>query len=157
MSPTSQEIAIYGTFVSTITAAENRRLQASSIYGALITAGYTLIGIVDDVGIIYILFPIIFISLIWWQTIKYFRKLAKAKFSVIGTMEKDWSIKPFTDEHEETKIIEQKQMCNFNLTHLEMMTPILIFFFSSSFLLYNVIYLCIPNTIDAFLIFLHIK
>lgn len=80
MSATNQEIAIYETFVLTITAAEKRRQQASSLYVFLISTGYTLIGTIEDMRTTYILIPIILISLIWWQTIIYFRNLAKAKF-----------------------------------------------------------------------------
>ena len=136
VSPTNQEIAIYNTFVSTITAAENRRQQASSIYVALISTGYTLIGTVDDVGTIYILIPIIFISLIWWRTIVYFRNLAKAKFSVIETMEINWKIKPFTDEYFKTKEINQNNIFPISLTHLEMVAPLFILVFSILFLLF---------------------
>lgn len=139
MSPTSQDIAIYDTFVSTITAAESKRQQASSIYVALISTGYTLIGTVDDVGTIYILIPIIFISLIWWRTIVYFRNLAKAKFSVIETMEMEWQIKPFTDENEKTKEMNQNNKFSIGLTHLEMVAPLFIFGFSILFLLFDVI------------------
>lgn len=154
MSATNQEIAIYETFVLTITAAEKRRQQASSLYVFLISTGYTLIGTIEDMRTTYILIPIIFISLIWWQTIIYFRNLAKAKFFVIGKMETGWTIKPFTDEYDKTKEINQNKIFHISLTYLEMAIPFLILVFSLVFLFYRIPYFYILNTLDSFL---HIK
>jgi len=126
MIPTNQEIALYNTFVSTITAAENRRQQTSSIFILVISAGYTVIGTIDTVNHYLLLILIIVVSIIWWRTIVYFRTLAKSKFKVIEQMEKSWEIRPFCDEYQHTKELNKKNIFPINLTFLEMGTPLMI-------------------------------
>ncbi|MGB0182040.1 MAG: RipA family octameric membrane protein, partial [Candidatus Puniceispirillales bacterium] len=80
--------------------------------------------------------------------------LAKAKFFVIGKMETGWKIKPFTDEYDKTKEINQNKIFHISLTYLEMAIPFLILVFSLVFLFYRIPYFYILNTLDSFL---HIK
>ena len=138
INPTNQEVALYGFFVSTVTAAENRRQQASLIFILLISAGYTVIGTVEIDNYYYFLIPIIVFSIIWWRTIDYFRTLAEAKFKVIKEMEKSWQIKPFGDEYQYTKDLNKNKIISISLTHLEMTIPVLILIVSVGILLFHI-------------------
>ena len=121
MSDVDRKLEIYKVFISTITANENRRQQASVVYLGMIAAIVTAVGVVhNDMPLLYPATLIFLISTIWFLTIKYFRRLAKAKFAVVSEMEKDIPIAAFEMER---KILSEQKSCQVDLTHLEMALP----------------------------------
>lgn len=124
-------IDLYGIYINTITAAENRRQQVSAIYFSLISAGIGLTGTYSMNNTRYLLPLIAFISVIWLITIRYFRKLAQAKFKVIEKLEKDWELQPFATEWEYLKAQKKKSFLCISLTSLEMMPPVIALLYSA--------------------------
>ena len=89
MTILDRKLEVYKVFVSTITANENRRQQASVVYLGMVAAIVTAVGVVhNNMPLIYPASLIFLISVIWLLTIRYFRRLAKAKFAVVSEIEK---------------------------------------------------------------------
>lgn len=114
-------LQIYKVYVDTIISTENRRLHASTVYLGMIAAVATFSGTVSEVKLIYPVTVTLAISTVWWLTVKYFRKLAQAKFSVIAELEKDLPIAVFELEW---KAIKDNRSRGPSLTQLEMVLPI---------------------------------
>lgn len=112
-------IEIYRIFVETVTAAENRRQQVSAIYIGVIAAIVTIASAVGNAAWTILAGTIVAVSATWFMSIWYFRKLAKAKFDVIGKMESDLPIAPFAQEW---KMFKQEGKF-IGLTHMEMVFP----------------------------------
>lgn len=131
---------LYCAYVTTITAAEQRRQQASAVYLSLISAGIALLGVVKTLDPLYIIFPICIVSSIWLMTLVYFRRLSKSKFFVISILEEGWDYKPFSIEWENFKKQKRNPLLRIGLAHLEMAVPISIIILS---ILYTLHYLYI--------------
>lgn len=117
--PVDRQVEIYKTFVETITAAESRRQQVSAMYISIIAAIVTVASAVTSAASISLAGIIIALSVTWFMSIQYFRKLAKAKFEVVKRIENDLPIAPFALEWKEFK-----QNGKFvGLTHVEMVLP----------------------------------
>ena len=121
MSNADSKLEIYKVYVDTIIATESQRLHASTVYLGMIAAVATLAGSIADVKPIYPVSVTFAISTIWWLSVKYFRKLARARFSVIAELEKDLPIAVFDLEW---KAFRGDRSKGLNLTHLEMALPI---------------------------------
>ena len=127
MKQNHKNLELYDTFVGTLISTEQRRQQASGIYLSLLSAGAAALGIVKTIDPIYIVLPAFVISVIWLASLHYFRALSKAKFEVIAQFEKGWEIRPFELEWKEFQKLRNKNMfLKLGLTHLEMLTPLLI-------------------------------
>ena len=87
----------------------------------MIAAVATLAGSVAGVKLIYPVAVTLAITTVWWLSVKYFRKLARAKFSVIAELEKDLPIAVFALEW---KAFKGDRSRGLSLTHLEMALPI---------------------------------
>ncbi|MQY42605.1 hypothetical protein GG681_08110 [Epibacterium sp. SM1969] len=124
MTTQTDEVAIYQVYVQTITATEQRRQNAAAVYLAIVSALVALAGSDYKVDPVYLAVPITLVGLIWTLTIRYFRRLAKAKFAVIHEMEKGWAFKPFDREWENYKSLKAWKV---SLTHIETTVPALIF------------------------------
>ena len=123
MTEKPTKFELYSVFVETITANEQRRQQTSAIYLTLMSAGITILGTVEGLEPIYVIFPITIIGLIWLLSILYFRNLAQAKFSVIAQLEADWETKPFELEWAAFKVKRRSPLLRTGLTYLEMIIP----------------------------------
>ena len=123
MTDLDRKLEIYKVFVTTITANENRRQQTSTVYLGMVAAVVTAAGVVRDIPLIYPALVILSISVIWFFTIGYFRRLAKAKFAVVSKMEEDLPIAAFEMEWQ---ILSAGKNNRIGLTHLEMFVPSLI-------------------------------
>ena len=123
MTDLDRKLEIYKVFVTTITANENRRQQTSTVYLGMVAAVVTAAGVVRDMPLIYPALVILSISVIWFFTIGYFRRLAKAKFAVVSKMEEDLPIAAFEMEWQ---ILSAGKNNRIGLTHLEMFVPSLI-------------------------------
>lgn len=115
-------LEVYRIFVATITAAENRRHQASTVYFGMIVALATVFDAFQDIRFWSIL-GIMLISVVWFLSVYSFRQLAKAKFHVIKKLEAKLPFAAFDAEEE-----ERKKRQRIDLTHLEMAVPVLVFF-----------------------------
>ncbi len=93
-----EELEIYKIYVRTIIATENRRQRAATAYLSIIAAIATVSSIIGDIPLVVPIGAIIFVALIWLATVYYFRRLAKAKFSVISSIEPILPIQPFKEE-----------------------------------------------------------
>lgn len=138
-------LSLYSIYVQTITANEQRRLQISIFYLSLIGAGAALLGS-TKVDPLFVIVPSFFVSLIWFLSIKYFRKLASAKFEVISQMESHFSIKPFKIErsiYKETngarKKVKGGKKRGLGLSHLDMLAPLAFLTISGLYLLSKII------------------
>lgn len=123
MDEINQKIEIYGIFVRTITAAENRRQQASTIYLGIIVAVFTVAGAVDELPRALPAIATLATSIIWLATVKYFRRLAQAKFAAIKSIESDLPVAPFKLEWQE---FDRRRKYKFGLTQIEMIAPLAI-------------------------------
>lgn len=123
MADLDRKLEIYKVFVTTITANENRRQQTSTVYLGMVAAVVTAAGVVRDIPLIYPALVILSISVIWFFTIGYFRRLAKAKFEVVSKIEEDLPIAVFDMEWQ---ILSTGKNNRIGLTHLEMFVPSLI-------------------------------
>ena len=140
MTDLDRKLEIYKAFISTVTANENRRQQASVVYLGMIAAIVTAVGVVhSNTPLIYPTSLIFLISAIWFLTIRYFRRLAKAKFSVISEIEKDFPIAPFEMEWE---ILSDEKNKQIDLTHLEMLLPLLIALACGGYIVFSVVSHC---------------
>ena len=123
MTDLDRKLEIYKVFVTTITANENRRQQTSTVYLGMVAAVVTAAGVVRDIPLIYPALVILSISVIWFFTIRYFRRLAKAKFAVVSKIEEDLPIAAFEMEWQ---ILSAGKNNRIGLTRLEMFVPSLI-------------------------------
>jgi len=136
MSDKQDLIQLYGIYVQTISANEQRRQTLSALYLSLVAAGIALLGSGKEIQYLAIAVPIAVISLVWFSTIRYFRNLAKAKFKVISEFEENFEIKPFFREWKYYK--QEKGGLKIGLTHLELIIPITIFVVSISYIVYDI-------------------
>jgi Na+-transporting methylmalonyl-CoA/oxaloacetate decarboxylase beta subunit len=130
----NKKIEIYGIYVQTITATEQRRQNASAIYFTLVSAAVAYWGVNQNIDPLILLLPVVIGSLLWFLKLLHFRALARAKFNVIGEIEKDFSIKPFEIEWQKFKE-DGNLLTRFSLTRLEMAIPLIIFIFGMLYLL----------------------
>ncbi len=119
-----EELEIYKIYVRTIIATENRRQRAATAYLSIIAAIATVSSIIGDIPLVVPIGAIIFVALIWLATVYYFRRLAKAKFSVISSIEPILPIQPFKEEWKHFK--KGGILTKVGLTRLEMWIPTLI-------------------------------
>ncbi len=73
------------------------------------------------------------VAIVWFLSIRYFRKLAEAKFFVIRQIEKDLPIAAF--ELEWSKFKEEGKW-RVSLTHLEMSIPLMVSLLSAGYILF---------------------
>ena len=128
---TKARLEIYSIFVQTITAAEHRRQQTSSVYLAMIVAVVTAAGAIRDIPLWLTAVVSFTIALVWLLSICYFRRLAKAKFHVIRQLEACFPMAAFKEEETEYKKGGRKQL---GLTFLEMIVPVAILLASGTYL-----------------------
>ena len=99
MDEKSETIELYKVMVTTITANEQRRQQISYVFITLIGLGSAGVGAFSNqFEPLYISAPGILLSFIWWSQIRYLKRLATAKWSVIGKMESQFAMQPFAEE-----------------------------------------------------------
>ena len=137
MSDRQEIVELYGIYVQTITANEQRRQALAAFYLSLVAAGIAMLASDKDIQYLTIAIPISIVSLVWFATISYFRNLAQAKFKVIGDLEAKFEIKPFTDEWRYYK--DARGKWRIGLTHLELIVPATLFITSISYIGYTIL------------------
>lgn len=106
--------------VETITAAEARRQQVNTGFLALLATGFAAFGALKDVDFIYFSLPGFVVSVIWFQKIKFFKRLATAKFKVVEQLESSFSTQPFLLEW---SFLHEDRKTSTGLTDLELFVP----------------------------------
>lgn len=136
---TSHTIEIYTAYIETITANENRRQQASNVYLAMVVAVATVGGAFQEIERIVLASASFLVSLVWLFSICYFRRLAKAKFAVIDCFESTLGFGAFKLERKALKEFKASRkhlkLMRLELTHLEMIVPLLAVVVSGGYIL----------------------
>lgn len=127
---------LHSTMVDTITAAENRRQNYSTLSFGLISAGFALFGSDIDIDKIFISVPVLAISITWLVTVRFFAKLAKAKWDVVDEIEEELNVQPFRREWELFRASKSK--LDIGPAKLEQFTPILAILTAGSYIAFRV-------------------
>ena len=98
MDQHQEAIELYKTYVETITANEHRRQSIGALYTSLIAAAGVLLASDREFDPHWIALGVLVISGVWLASVRYFIRLAQAKFVVIRQLEDQFSIKPFRRE-----------------------------------------------------------
>lgn len=123
MTDREEALELYKVMVGTITANEQRRQQSATIFMSLIATGFAALGIVEDLQPIYIATATALVSVVWFLTVKYFKRLAKAKFEVIAQLEKHFAIWPFDLEWKAFNHGSKADRRKLRLTSIELIVP----------------------------------
>jgi hypothetical protein len=110
---TSTILDLYKTAVEMADRTSARRAGANSFFLTLNTALAAVVGIVssarkpppngnvgsfDAFGLFVTAVAGIVLAFVWWLLLRYYRRLARAKFQVINKMEEQLPFQPFTEE-----------------------------------------------------------
>jgi hypothetical protein len=143
MTEKEQILELYKTFVETITANEQRRQALSAFYTSLIAAG----GAASNSSAFdseLLALAILIVSLIWLVSVRYFRRLAWAKFAVIHEMESHFALRPFerewqyfTTTTDAKRRLVPRRWSRWTLTHFDQVIPSLTAAASLCYLLYR--------------------
>ena len=136
MTDADRKLEVYKTFVETIIASENRRQQVSTIYLGMVVAVSTVAGAVEKIELIYPASIVLVLSTVWFLSVRYFRKLAQAKFFVISEIEKDIPIAAFQLEWNKLKSENGSQV---SLTYLEMSIPVMLGLLCIGYILFRIV------------------
>lgn len=137
--------ALYTTYVATITANEQRRAQMSSIYLSAFAAVGAAFGALK-LDFVYAAAPILVVALIWFASIRYFRRLASAKFKVVAELEALLPYQPFAKEwafYKGSADPDKEQKKYLGLAHLDMMVPAILALASAGYLIFRLAKSCL--------------
>ena len=133
----NERLEIYKIYVETVTSNEMRRQTSSTIYLGMLSAVATITPVkVWEHAHVPATVALV-ISLTWLATVMYFRRLAKAKFSVIAEFENELSLPPFEREWQYLK--HQKKIFFVDLTYLEMIIPTITSIFCIGYIIYSIL------------------
>lgn len=130
----SEHLEIYKIVVDTVTANEGRRQRSATAYLGMLAAIATAAAAIPGLPLIAPAFVSLILALTWLATVWYFRRLAQAKFSVINKIEGDLAFPVFQLEQEHLK--SARCFFKFDLTHLEMIVPIVVIILSVGYISY---------------------
>ena len=124
----SQALDLYRIMVETVTANEQRRQLISSVFLTLLAAGFGASGTIENFNFAFASAPALVISFVWFSQVRHLKRLAKAKFYVIGQLEEKMSFRPFEEEwnylsHNKAK----RSLFGLGLADIEMITPLCVF------------------------------
>lgn len=131
MDETSQLVALHSTVVDTASAAESRRQNISVVSASLISGGLAFLGFDSPLGLEHLVVPLLIISSIWFVSVRFYSKLAKAKWEVIHEIENSLAYRPFTREWE--LFDQQNPSFKIGPSDLEQIIPALIFLVSAGY------------------------
>ncbi len=152
MTDKEELISLYRIMVDTIIATEQRRQQINSVFLTFFVVGFGTALATTRITDFYVILIAIIVSLIWYEKISYFQKLAKAKFLVIEELESNLSLKPFEIEWKHMKKLQNKNsMIHIRLTDLELWIPFLICTICLFLLFYKIYQSPFPSKILSFL------
>lgn len=133
----SERQEIYRTFVTAITANEMRRQRAATAYLGMTAAVATVAIAIPNVSLILPIAVILVVSLTWLGTVVYFRRLAKAKFTVIDELEAGMEFAAF--KREWCHFQNSHRFFKLSLTIFEMVPPAVIAFGSAAYIIFWVV------------------
>ncbi len=145
MTERQETLELYKTFVETITANEHRRQSLSAVYTSLIASALALVASDAEFDLAWISLGVFVVALVWFLSVRYFRRLAAAKFEVVKKMEREFCIQPFALEwlyfkHKAPKEKgdgpEKRKWARVTLTHYDQAVPLLAMLFSGGYLLW---------------------
>ena len=144
----SEATEIYAVYVQTIRANEQRRQTLSAVYVSLLAAIAALLASDLVFDAIWAAIAPLAISILWFLSVSYFRKLASAKFAVVNRIEANFDVKPFELEwqifkgsvNEQGEAVEvKKRLFPYTLTHFDMATPIAIGLVSFGYIVFRML------------------
>ena len=124
-----ETIELYRVMVDTVIANEQRRQQISSVFITLIAAGFGAAGAIKDFELLYATIPAAIVSIVWLAQVQFLKRLADAKFHVIGQLEERLSYKPFKEERRFLKRQSSgdgRAWFRIGLSQMEMIVPLVI-------------------------------
>lgn len=128
MTEDSETLELYRIMVETVTANEQRRQQISSVFITLLAAGFGAAGAIQDFDMVYATAPALVVSFVWFAQVRFLKRLATAKFHVIGKLEEKLSFHPFAEEWSFLKRDNPKRKwLRLGLSDIEMIVPIAVF------------------------------
>lgn len=130
MKEKEELLKMYEIYVATITAQEQRRYQIVAVYSTLVAGAWAVLVTGDMSHQTLIIIGICIISLVWAFTVRAFKRLAEAKFSVIRDIEKEFLIQPFRREWEYEK---SGKFFYLRLSRLDEFVPWLMLFFGVTY------------------------
>jgi hypothetical protein len=136
MAKVDQLVDIHATVVETACASETKRQSVSVTSAGLISAGAALAATNKQFVLIYMVIPVMVVSAIWFVTVRYYKQLANAKWTVVHEIEAQLPYAPFKREWELYKAC--KGRFTFGPSTLEQVVPALIFLAST---LYGLVWL----------------
>jgi len=133
----SERIEIYRILIDTITAKEARRHQVTSVNISLLVASMAALGGIRGLDPVFIAIPALPLSIIWFSSLLYFRRLAKAKWHVVSLIEQNFDIQAFSMEYK--KFQEYYRIFRLELSQIEMFIPLSIMAVSLGYLAWRLI------------------
>lgn len=131
----TDRLELYKVMVGTITATEQRRQQSTTVNTSLVVAAMAALGGIKGIDPMFFALPAIPLCLIWLLNIRYFRRIAAAKWKVVIALESKFDAQPFGDEW--AILMADTKRLRFELTHLEMAVPISILVASLGYLVFR--------------------
>lgn len=143
---TNERLMLFETYISTITAAEQRRAQMSNVYMSMIVAVIASLGFFASIDLIFPTIASCMISTLWIGKLRYFKKLASAKWQVALSIENEFDIKPFSDEYATfNNNAASYKVIRLKMIELEELLPRLIQVLSILYIICYVISLLLPH------------
>lgn len=137
ISKDAETLELYRMMVDTITANEQRRQQISSVFITLLAAGFGAAGAIQGFNMVYATASALVVSLVWFAQVRFLKRLATAKFHVIGQLEEKLTYHPFAEEWRFLKRDNPKRKwLLFGLSDIEMIVPLAVFFASAVHLMW---------------------
>jgi len=133
----SERIEIYRILIDTRTAKEARRHQVTSVNISLLVASMAALGGIRGLDPVFIAIPALPLSIIWFSSLLYFRRLAKAKWHVVSLIEQNFDIQAFSMEYK--KFQEYYRIFRLELSQIEMFIPLSIMAVSLGYLAWRLI------------------
>ena len=130
----NEHLEIYKIIIDTITANEGRRQRTTTAYLGMLAAITTATAAIPGLSLIASMLAVFVISLTWFSTVLYFRRLAQAKFAVIAEVEKELVLPAFKLEWQHFK--GKRKFVHLSLTYLEMVVPFCAAVVSFAYILY---------------------
>lgn len=129
MTKSDETLELLHLMVSTATANEQRRQQISSVFLTLIAGGFAAVGAIEKLELIYVSIPASIVCAVWWLQVRYLKRLATAKFHVIGQLEERLEYRPFAEEWAFLKRDKNsiRIFRGLGLSQLEMIVPAILF------------------------------
>jgi len=131
MAKVDQLVEIHATLVETACASETKRQSVSVTSAGLISAGAALAATNKHFVLVYMVIPVMVVSAIWFVTVRYYKQLANAKWTVVHEIEAQLPYAPFKREWELYKA--RKAPFTFGPSTLEQIVPCLIFLGSAAY------------------------